>query len=68
MPGGRASSSKALDREELLRLDYATHLWIKKRIQSVAQFLELAAALPLRPEVQTCPLAAAAQALVPGEP
>ncbi|MFY9943934.1 MAG: hypothetical protein WAK57_17290 [Desulfobacterales bacterium] len=61
MHGGRASSSKALDREELPRLDYATHLWMEKRIQSVAnvargdvaQFLELAAAGP---------------ALVPGEP
>lgn len=75
-PGGRlvinAIRKEALDREELLRLDYATHLWMEKRIQSVAnvtrgdvaRFLELAAAVPLRPEVQTYPLAAANQALV----
>jgi propanol-preferring alcohol dehydrogenase len=45
---------------------------MEKRIQSVAnvargdvaQFLQLAAAVPLRPEVQTYPLAAANQALV----
>jgi propanol-preferring alcohol dehydrogenase len=75
-PGGRlvinAIRKEAQDREELLRLDYATHLWMEKRIQSVAnvargdvaQFLQLAAAVPLRPEVQTYPLAAANQALV----
>ncbi|MCG6904998.1 MAG: zinc-dependent alcohol dehydrogenase family protein [Desulfobacteraceae bacterium] len=75
-PGGRlvinAIRKEAQDREELLGLDYATHLWMEKRIQSVAnvargdvaQFLQLAAAVPLRPEVQTYPLAAANQALV----
>jgi propanol-preferring alcohol dehydrogenase len=75
-PGGRlvinAIRKEAQDREELLALDYATHLWMEKRIQSVAnvargdvaQFLQLAAAVPLRPEVQTYPLAAANQALV----
>jgi propanol-preferring alcohol dehydrogenase len=75
-PGGRlvinAIRKEALDHEELLRLDYAAHLWMEKRIQSVAnvtrsdvaRFLELAAAVPLKPEVQTYPLAAANEALV----
>ncbi len=48
------------DKNELLRLDYPQHLWLEKEIKSVAnvtrkdveEFLSLAAAIPLRPEVQ----------------
>jgi propanol-preferring alcohol dehydrogenase len=54
-----------------LHLDYAAHLWLEKEIKSVAnvtradvqEFLELAAAIPLLPEVQEYPLAEANLAL-----
>jgi propanol-preferring alcohol dehydrogenase len=59
------------DRDRLLHLDYAAHLWLEKEIKSVANvtradvgdFLELAAAIPLLPEVQEYPLAEANIAL-----
>lgn len=59
------------DRDRLLQLDYPAHLWLEKEIKSVANvtradvgaFLELAAAIPLLPEVQQYPLAAANRAL-----
>jgi propanol-preferring alcohol dehydrogenase len=59
------------DRDRLLHLDYATHLWLEKEIKSVANvtradvgdFLELAAAIRLLPEVQEYPLAEANIAL-----
>jgi propanol-preferring alcohol dehydrogenase len=74
-PGGRlvinAIRKEAKDREALLALEYAEHLWQEKEIKSVAnvtrrdvaEFLSLAARIPIRPEVQTYPLAAANQAL-----
>ena len=45
------------DKEALLRLDYSEHLWREKEIKSVAnvarsdvaEFLERAAEIPLRP-------------------
>ena len=48
------------DQDALLRLDYATHLWNEKEIKSVAnvtrsdvrEFLDLAAEIPIKPEVQ----------------
>jgi propanol-preferring alcohol dehydrogenase len=75
VPGGRlvinAIRKEAADQASLMRLDYAAHLWNEKQIQSVAnvtrrdvgEFLALAAAIPIRPEVQTYPLTAANQAL-----
>jgi len=45
---------------EMLKLDYAVHLWQEKQIKSVAnvtrrdvrEFLALAAEIPIRPEIQ----------------
>lgn len=63
-PGGRlvinAIRKEEVDRDQLLRLDYAGHLWLEKEIKSVAnvtrrdvrEFLDLAAEMGLRPEVQ----------------
>ena len=74
-PGGRlvinAIRKEAGDQDELLRLDYATHLWLEKEIKSVAnvtrrdvsEFLELAAAAGIAPTVQEYPLDEANRAL-----
>ena len=59
------------DKEALLKLDYARHLWLEKEIKSVANvsradvedFLMLAAEIPIRPEIQEYPLKEANQAL-----
>jgi propanol-preferring alcohol dehydrogenase len=59
------------DRQNLLALDYPEHLWREKEIKSVAnitrqdvaEFLELAAAMRLKPEVRLYPLEQANQAL-----
>ena len=73
--GGRlvinAIRKEDIDRDRLLHLDYAAHLWLEKEIKSVANvtradvgdFLELAATIPLLPEVQEYPLAEANIAL-----
>ncbi|MBN2437906.1 MAG: zinc-dependent alcohol dehydrogenase family protein [Deltaproteobacteria bacterium] len=75
LPGGRlvinAIRKEEKDKTELLRLDYPVHLWLEKEIKSVAnvarrdiaEFLELAADIPLRPEVEEYPLADANRAL-----
>jgi propanol-preferring alcohol dehydrogenase len=75
-PGGRlvinAIRKEAGDGEILARLDYARHLWLEKEIKSVAnvtrrdvrEFLALAAAIPIRPEVEEYELARAAEALL----
>jgi propanol-preferring alcohol dehydrogenase len=75
-PGGRlvinAIRKEDGDKAELLRLDYPRHLWLEKEIKSVAnvvrrdvaEFLALAAQIPIRPEVQVFPLEAANAALV----
>ena len=67
-PGGRlvinAIRKERTDQESLLTLDYARDLWMEKEIKSVAnvtrrdvgEFLELAAAIPLHPEIQSYPL------------
>jgi propanol-preferring alcohol dehydrogenase len=74
-PGGRlvvnAIRKTPGDREALLRLDYATHLWMEREIKSVAnvtradvrEFLSLAADLGLRAEHEEVPLERANEAL-----
>lgn len=60
------------DKEYLLKLDYAEHLWMEKEIKSVAnvsrrdveEFLMLAAKIPLIPEITEYPLEDANTALV----
>jgi len=75
-PGGRlvinAIRKEKNDQEALLGLDYVEHLWQEKEIKSVAnvarsdvrEFLQLAAEIPIRPEVQPYALEDANQALV----
>ncbi|MDY6971743.1 MAG: zinc-dependent alcohol dehydrogenase family protein [Thermodesulfobacteriota bacterium] len=74
--GGRlvinAIRKEDADKEHLLGLDYPSHLWLEKEIKSVAnvarrdvsEFLELAARVPIRPEVQEFALENANKALV----
>jgi propanol-preferring alcohol dehydrogenase len=74
-PGGRlvinAIRKEEGDKETLLGLHYAEHLWMEKEIKSVAnvarrdisEFLAMAAEIPIRPEVQAYPLAEANRAL-----
>jgi len=74
-PGGRlvinAIRKEEVDKDSLLKIDYAEHLWMEKEIKSVAnvtrrdiaEFLDLAARIPIRPEVQVYPLEQANQAL-----
>jgi propanol-preferring alcohol dehydrogenase len=74
--GGRlvinAIRKEDADKDSLLDLSYHEHLWLEKEIKSVANvtrqdiagFLPIAAAIPLRPAVQTYPLAEANRALV----
>lgn len=60
------------DKDYLLQLDYARHLWMEKEIKSVAnvtrsdvsEFLQLAAEIPIKPEVLEFPLENANRALV----
>jgi propanol-preferring alcohol dehydrogenase len=75
-PGGRlvvnAIRKEGADRDYLLNLDYPGHLWMEKEIKSVANvtradisgFLELAAQIPILPEVREYPLEEANRALV----
>jgi propanol-preferring alcohol dehydrogenase len=75
-PGGRlvinAIRKEDGDRALLSGLDYASQLWQEKEIKTVAnvtradvrEFLELAAAIPIQPEVQAYPLADANTALL----
>ncbi len=59
------------DKDCLLQVDYASHIWLEKEIKSVAnvagrdisEFLELAARIPIKPEVQEFALKEANQAL-----
>lgn len=74
-PGGRlvinAISKEDVDQAELTRLNYPTHLWMEKEIKSVAnvarvdiaEFLKLAAEIPIKPTVQEFPLFEANTAL-----
>lgn len=75
-PGGRlvinAIRKEEIDKEYLLNLDYPTHLWLEKEIKSVAnvarrdvsEFLELAAQIPIKPEIQEFSLEEANKALL----
>ena len=74
-PGGRlvinAIRKEDRDKDYLLKLCYHEHLWLEKEIKSVAnvtssdiaEFLPLAAAIPIRPEVETYQLEDANRAL-----
>ncbi|MBW1993315.1 MAG: alcohol dehydrogenase, partial [Deltaproteobacteria bacterium] len=75
-PGGRliinAIRKEDADKDCLLTLDYPHHLWMEKEIKSVANvtrkdvqnFLNLAAQIPIKPEVQEFRLKQANQALL----
>jgi propanol-preferring alcohol dehydrogenase len=74
--GGRlvinAIRKEDADKASLQDLDYAAHLWLEREIKSVAnvarrdvaEFLQLAAEIPILPEVEEFPLEAANQALL----
>ncbi|MCS6903460.1 MAG: zinc-dependent alcohol dehydrogenase family protein [Candidatus Bipolaricaulota bacterium] len=74
--GGRivinAIRKEDTDKSTLAQLDYEMHLWLEKEIKSVAnvtrrdvrEFLELAAKIPIKPEVQIYKLEEANQALL----
>ena len=74
--GGRlvinAIRKEDVDKDYLMRLDYPSHLWLEKEIKSVAnlcrsdveEFLDIAAEIPIRPEVQEYALEEANGALV----
>ncbi|MFH0990892.1 MAG: zinc-dependent alcohol dehydrogenase family protein [bacterium] len=74
-PAGRlvinAIRKEGVDKDALLRLEYPIHLWMEKEIKSVAnvarcdvsEFLQLAAAMALKPEVQEFRLEEANRAL-----
>jgi propanol-preferring alcohol dehydrogenase len=75
-PGGRlvinAIRKESVDKEELLRLDYARHLWMEREMKSVANVtardiadtLQLGAQMGIRPEVEEYGLAEANRALM----
>lgn len=75
-PGGRlvinAIRKEDLDKDYLLRLDYARDLWMEKEIKSVANvsrrdvidFLKIAAEINLKPEIEEYPLEEANEALI----
>ncbi|MGA7979407.1 MAG: alcohol dehydrogenase, partial [Chromatiaceae bacterium] len=75
-PGGRlvinAIRKEDRDKDYLLRLRYHDHLWLEREIKSVAnvthgdiaEFLPIAAEIPLRPTVQTYALEEANRALL----
>jgi propanol-preferring alcohol dehydrogenase len=74
--GGRlvinAIRKESADKSYLLNLDYPKHLWMEKEIKSVANvsrndvkdFLNLAAEIPIKPEIQEFALEDANRALV----
>lgn len=74
--GGRlvinAIRKESIDKEYLQNLDYPEHLWWEKEIKSVAnvarsdvaEFLQLAAEIPIKPEVEEFALEDANRALV----
>ncbi|MCX6638928.1 MAG: zinc-dependent alcohol dehydrogenase family protein [bacterium] len=75
-PGGRliinAIRKEDIDRQALLDLDYSQHLWMEKTLKTVAnvtrtdvaEFLNLAAQIPIKPEVQEYHLEDASRALI----
>jgi propanol-preferring alcohol dehydrogenase len=74
--GGRlvinAIRKEERDKAYLLQLDYPEHLWLEKEIKSVANvarkdvsgFIQIAAEIPIKPEIQTFPLEEANTALM----
>jgi propanol-preferring alcohol dehydrogenase len=75
MPGGKLvinAIRKEADNRSLLELDYPRHLWQEKELKSVAnitrrdvtEFLSLADAMNLQPEIQVYPLEQANEALI----
>lgn len=75
-PGGRlvinAIRKEDVDKDALAALSYHEHLWMEREVKSVAnitardiaEFLPIAAAIPMRPEVTTYPLEDANRALL----
>lgn len=75
-PGGRlvinAIRKESPDQDCLLQLNYQQHLWMEKEIKSVAnithydlqEFLPLAAAIPIKPDVKTFRLEQANEAIM----
>jgi propanol-preferring alcohol dehydrogenase len=75
-PGGKlvinAIRKEDADKDHLLDLDYASHLWMEKEVKSVAnvtrrdviEFLEIAAEVPIKPEVEEYSLEEANLALL----
>ncbi|RYU63082.1 zinc-binding alcohol dehydrogenase family protein [Methylolobus aquaticus] len=75
-PGGRlvinAIRKEEADKAELTRLDYPRDLWLEREIKSVAnvtradvrEFLDLAATIPMRPEVEIYDFVDANRALI----
>lgn len=75
-PGGRlvinAIRKEDADKDYLLHLDYSSHLWMEKEIKTVANvsrsdvqaFLQLAADIPIKPEIQIFSLEEANDALL----
>jgi propanol-preferring alcohol dehydrogenase len=67
-----AIRKEEFDKDNLLDLDYARHLWLEKEIKSVANvarcdvrdFLQLAAEIPIFPEVEEFELEDANRALI----
>jgi propanol-preferring alcohol dehydrogenase len=75
-PGGRlvinAIRKEDRDKEYLLKLNYHDHLWMEKEMKSVAnvarndvsEFIDLAARIPIIPEIEEYPLESANEALM----
>lgn len=71
-PGGRLVVNAIRKRDPVPELDYATHLWHEKELKSTAnvtrrdaeEFLPLAAAIPIVPNVEVYPLERANDVLV----
>ncbi|TDJ00021.1 MAG: zinc-binding alcohol dehydrogenase family protein [Candidatus Dadabacteria bacterium] len=67
-----AIRKEEVDKNYLLNLDYSQHLWMEKEIKSVAnvsrkdviEFLELAARIPIKPEIEEYALEDANKALI----
>ncbi len=67
-----AIRKEEIDKNYLLNLDYSQHLWMEKEIKSVAnvsrkdviEFLELAARIPIKPEIEEYALEDANKALI----